>query len=213
MALIRLAFQTDGASLQASQIVGAPDWITTAQFNIAATTASSETIAPQDSPALVRALLNDRFNLKAHTELRPFPAYALVLAKRDGRLGPKIQPSTTDCPKRPRDAGPVPAPLADKRVCFTGIFRTGNISSGVLTLDGLARNLNSIGAADRIVVDRTGLTGKYEIDLRWAEDVRQPSDDPPLVTAIQEQLGLTLEPRTEQLPVMVLDHIERPSEN
>lgn len=213
--LVRLAFPaTDGNVLPISQILGGPDWIKTAQFNIQAETAPGTTVTPAEVPPFLRALLEDRFTLKAHTELRSFPAYALVIARNDRRLGSKLRPSTTDCFPPPRDM-PAPAALAGRR-CFSGTFRLGTINAPNITMDALARNLTQYGGADRdnrIVVDRTGLGGKYEIDLRWAADLTQPSDDPPLVTAIQEQLGLKLEPRTEQLPAIVIDHVEQPTPN
>jgi uncharacterized protein (TIGR03435 family) len=125
-------------------------------------------------------------------------------------IGPKMRPSTADCFPAPRD---MPTPPVQSARCFSGIFRSGTIAAPNSTMDALARNLTQLGGADRIVVDRTRLTGKYEIDLRWSPDVTQPSDDPPLVTAIQEQLGLKLEPGNEQLPAVVIDHIEQPSPN
>lgn len=193
--------------------MGGPDWVTTMQVNITATMAPGETMTPEQLPVAVRALLADRFTLTAHTELRPFPAFALVIARNDGRLGPKLNPSTRECFPPPRDMPAPPAGRAGGPRCFGGTFRSGTIAAPNLTMDALARHLTQIGGVDRLVVDRTGLTGKYEIDLHWSADPTQPSDDPTLVTAIQEQLGLKLEPRNEQLPAVVIDHIEPPSPN
>jgi uncharacterized protein (TIGR03435 family) len=77
-------------------------------------------------------------------------------------------------------------------------------------MSGLAFSLS--GAADRIVIDKTGLTGEYEIELTWAPD-DQPDAGPSIFTAVQEQLGLKLEPAKAPLDVVVIDHLERPSEN
>jgi uncharacterized protein (TIGR03435 family) len=213
--LVRIAFQNPDHPLLLSQIVGGPDWIATSQFSITATFATTTTLSNvrQQLPTLLRSLLEDRFTLKAHSERRPFPVYALVIARKDGALGPSIHPSTTDCPTLPPDAPTPPRAMPASSRCFFGIFRSGTITSGVLTMDGLARNLTTIAAADRIVVDRTGLTEKFDVNLHWAPDIAQQSDDPPLVTALQEQLGLKLEPRTELLDAVVIDSVERPSAN
>jgi len=168
------------------------------------------TVTNAQVPPFVRAMLEDRFRLKAHVEQRPFPAYALVLARSDGHLGPTLRPSTADCFPTPRDFPILPAGVPR---CFSGVFQAGVISAPNYTMSDLARSLTQYGGAGRIVVDSTGLSGKYEVDLRWSPDVTQPSDDPPLVTAIQEQLGLKLEPRREMLPAVVIDHIEPPAPN
>jgi uncharacterized protein (TIGR03435 family) len=191
-----------------SQIVGAPDWVNTLQVNVDARTASGEAITAAQLPAALRAMLEDRFKLKAHTELHPFPAYALVIARKDGRLGPKLRPSTADCFPAPKDMPMPPVPSAR---CFTGIFRSGTITAPNLTMEVLARDLTQFGGADRIVVDH-GVGGSYDgSSLVRGRDAA--SDDPPLVTAIQEQLGLKLEPGNERLPAVVIDHIEQPSPN
>jgi bla regulator protein BlaR1 len=212
--LVRLAFQAPDAPLQLSQIVGGPGWIATSQFDIRATFAAdqSESDVRKLVPALVRALLEDRFKLKAHADLRPFPVYALVKARKDGTLGPRLHASTTDCPSMPNDAPAGLPPPRDGRRCFFGVIRSGTITSGAITMDSLARNLTTFGA-DRVVVDRTGLSGMFELELRWSPDPAQASDDPPLVTALQEQLGLKLEPRTERLAAVVIDSVESLSPN
>jgi bla regulator protein BlaR1 len=212
-ALIRVAFGVDGRMLLPAQVAGGPGWLATEQFTISATTASSEPRKPDEMAALIRSLLEDRFKLQSHTERRPFPVYALVKARKDGSLGPQLRPSTTDCAALPKDAPSLPAPraFADQPICFTGVFRAGTISSPKTSMDGLARSLTSNGGTDRVVVDHTGLSGNFEVDLKWSAEVSQPSDLPPLFTAIQEQLGLKLEPMTELLPALVIDHVERPA--
>ena len=210
LTLLRIAFQTDGVLFPPSQFIGLPDWATTKQFTIAATVASGDTVTTAQIGPVVRRMLEDRFQLKARVEQRPFPAYALVVARPDGRLGPKLKPSTADCFPTPPDFPALPAGVPR---CFSGVSRAGAISAPNYTMSELVRRLTQYGGAERIVVDRTGLSGKWEVDLHWSADVSQPSDDPPLVTAIQEQLGLKLEPRTEQLPAVVIERIEPPSPN
>lgn len=214
--LVRLAFQTSDMPLLLSQIVGGPDWIATAQFSI--DTSFTAEPSPSDIrlhfPTLLRSVLEDRFKLKARVEPRPFPVYVLVRVRKDGGLGPSIHPSTTDCPKLPADLPQMfLSPPSSGQRCFLGEYRPGRIRSGAVTLDDVARNLTNQHMTDRIVVDRTGLTGKFDVNLRWAPDIAQQSDDPPLVTALQEQLGLKLEPRMESLPAIVIDSVEQPSPN
>ena len=212
--LVRVAFPgADGVQLPMSQIVGGPDWIRTIQFNVEAKMAEGATLSLSDVPRLVRAMLEDRFKLVAHTEPRPFPVYVLVNARGDGSPGPQLKPSTTDCAPLPKDAPAPPAGMPVERRCFGGIFRPGTIQSANATMADLVRSLTNFSGDSRIVVDLTGLTGKFDLELRWSADPAQPSDLPPLVTAIQEQLGLKLEPRTEALPALVIDHIEPPSPN
>ena len=212
-ALVRMAFRTpDGIEPPMSQIVGGPDWINTLQYHITAETAPGVTLTPAQAAESLRALLEDRFKLKAHVESRPFQVYALVKARGDGSLGPQLKPSTTDCAPLPKGAS-TPPRLAnpDRKMCYGGISRPGTILSFNATMASLASSLTNFNGEDRVVVDRTGLGGKFELDLRWSPDPTQASDLPPLVTAIQEQLGLKLEPRTEPLPAVVIDHVEQPT--
>ena len=213
--LMRLAFRTPDTPLLMAQIIGGPDWAATSQFIIEASFVREPTASDirLQLPMLLRALIEDRFKLKAHVERRPFPVYALVKARNDGALGRSIRVATTDCPKLPGDAPPPPRGMPASSRCFLGVFRNGTITSGALSIEGLVRNLNDLNMTDRIVVDRTGLTEKFDLDLHWAPDITQPSDDPPLSTALQEQLGLKLEPRTEPLDAVVIDSVERPSAN
>jgi len=227
--LARLAFQDGGTPIPLSQIVGGPDWVATAQFALIATIADQDaTEVRTQMPALIRALLEDRFKLKAHLESRPFPAYALVRLRQDGKPGPQLRPSATDCPAPPtgseRPSGLPPSP---GKSCFGGIFRAGEVVSGHINMDGLAKNLTLFGGPDRIVVDRTQLDGWFDVELRWLPETSAPgatggagaadapilTDKPPLVTALREQLGLKLEPRTERLPAIVIDYVERPDPN
>ena len=103
---------------------------------------------------ILRALLEDRFKLKAHVEHRPFPVYALVKAQTDRALGPSMRLSTTDCPKLPSDAPSPPPGMPAWSRCFLGVFRLSRITSGVLTIEGLVRNLNDLNMPlDAVVID------------------------------------------------------------
>jgi uncharacterized protein (TIGR03435 family) len=105
-------------------------------------------------------------------------------------------------------------------MCFGGVFRVGTFTSGSITMQAVAANVTSLSLTDRMVLDRTGLSGRWNVDLHWspalpnsAVPVDPASDGPSLFAAVQEQLGLKLEPRTEPMEVLVVDHIERPTPN
>ena len=225
--LIKMAFRLnpDGSALRSAQIAGGPGWLSTSQFEIVGIlkTAVDQRELPAALPSLIRQILETRFKLVSHAERRDLPIYALVKANKDGRLGPKMHPASTDCPPPPQDAPALPStPASGERRCYGGSFRVGSIQSGSLAVAGLAGHFNSMNAVDRTVIDRAELPGRFEIDLRWTplstratpglQDGSQ-SDVPDLFTAIREQLGLKLEPTTEMMDVLVIDHVELPEPN
>jgi uncharacterized protein (TIGR03435 family) len=147
---------------------------------------------------MMRALLAERFKLVTHHEVRSLPIYSVVIARGDGRLGTSLRPSTE--PRRLVQDG-------------LGVF----IVRGE-TIERLAVRLSQ--AARRPVVDRTGLSGTYDIDLHFAPlglatatgaDASPPTDAPSIFTAVQEQLGLKLEATTAPVDVLVIDHVEKPT--
>jgi uncharacterized protein (TIGR03435 family) len=172
---------------------------------------------------MLRNLLADRFQLTAHAETREFPVFALVRARRDGTLGRGLQRRTAAC--TPGLVGParLTPRSSDRRTCG------GNAGPGFLVANGATMENITSGLAElvpginRIVVDRTGLTGMFDIDLRWTPDspvtfggqVVPPFDGnaPSLFTAIREQLGLKLESTRAPVDVLVIDRVERPSAN
>jgi uncharacterized protein (TIGR03435 family) len=214
-----------------SQLTGGQAWVSSDQFDITAKgegefqsislTPSSETTRLQ---LMLRALLADRFKLVLRGESRDVPTYALVLARPDGKLGPKLQPSTTDCAARmaARRAGQPPSkpPVGFGVVCG---MRTspGNIAGGDITMEQVVGSLS--GPLQRIVLDRTGLTGRFIVDLSWTPDPTPQGLDrntapaaielsgPSLFTAVQEQLGLRLESTRMPIKVMVIDRLEQPT--
>jgi uncharacterized protein (TIGR03435 family) len=202
-ALIGVAYRTNlSRNLSREQIIGGPDWMSSERYDITAKI-NADLAASMDRPdrdpalmpKLVQSLLEDRFKLKMHYEKREMPVYALVVARRDGALGPQMHPSTTDCEKeRPK--------------CRLQ-FLTGHYTFGSATLDTLATSLS--GPAGRFVLERTGLSGKFDLELEWAEEAG--SDRPSIFAAVQEQLGLKLESTREPMDVVVIDHIERPTED
>ncbi len=246
--LIRQAY----GPLQDFQLVGAPDWIDTERFDIEARLEGPP--SPQMMQAMLRRMLAERFQLSTHTESRDLPVYDLVLARDDGRLGPGLEPSAPDCvamittqgrgrggPAAGRGAPPPPlegrgrgrgpggpGPLAfdGPPPCGSRGGGFGRFRAGGATMAQLAESL--AGTARRVVVDRTGLAGYYDVILTYTPDPAQlplappppgielPAIDPngpSLFTAVQEQLGLKLVPATAPVDVVVIDRIEKPTEN
>ena len=161
----------------------------------------------EERRAMLQQLLENRFHLKVHRQTEVLPLYEMVVAKG----GPKITP-----------VEPVgPDPDADKNKKVKGMDR-GNMSvsdkqliTHEASLDRLALSLSS--KLGRTVVDKTGLTGKYDLSLTWSPDdgstAESDSSAPSLFTALQEQLGLRLQPAKGPVETLVVDHIEMPSEN
>lgn len=189
-----------GSPVPPSEIEGFPDWVARDRYDITAKPPAGST--RQQRTTMMRRMLEDRFKLKGHVEERDRPIFALVPARTDGRLGPQIKASTLDC------AAP------DAR-CGAS-FGAASIASERIRIDDMLPFFS--GLAGRPVINRTGLTGFFALTLRWAPP-RAPNSDAPVddapefFTAIQEQLGLKLQPERTKLPVFIVDSIERPSEN
>lgn len=178
------------------QILEGPSWLGSTRFDIQAKADIGDQMKSLTSDQgnelkrnMVQNLLADRFHLKLHQETRTLPAYDLILAKG----GSKLQPSQSNGKS-----------IGTGRSHFDG--------QG-LTMMIIAEELSQI--TGRIAVDKTGLTGRYDLKLRWTPDdaATTETDFPDLFTAIQEQLGLKLEPAKEALPVLVIDHIDPPTPN
>ena len=169
-----------------------PNWTDSARFDIEA---RLEDKAAHESEmertrAILRALLTDRFMLKSHYERRDRPVYALIV----DRHGSKVKEATaTDG--------------------YEWSIRRGHIHLRAATVIPFAKGLSSMVGCP--VVDKTGLTGRYNIDLEWAPDELQGTSDagPSIFTALREQLGLKLVPAKAPVDVLVVDHIEKPSAN
>jgi uncharacterized protein (TIGR03435 family) len=199
--------------IQGFQLVGAPDWFATERFDIAAKApAEIPPAAPgQPSPEalMLRALLEDRFRLAMHRETRQIPIYALVIARSDKRLGPQIRrPANDYCAQRAKEiAKGNPQPFGVGQVCG---LRGNNqeLTAGAFPIGGFANFLAS--ETERVVIDRTGLTGEWDFELKWSPpNIPTPDPDrPSIFTALEEQLGLRLEPTTGPVEVMVIDRAE-----
>lgn len=202
------------------QIVGGPDWINQDRFDVLATAAGNP--SPAQMMEMAKTMLADRFALKVHTETRQMPIYALVMARADGQLGPRMRRSTLDCETPPPAARPgepppaprtPPAPIDGIEIPACGTRSApGLITSGGVLLEALTRNM--AGMAGRIIVDKTGLTGRFDFSLSFNLDpANAASDLPSVFAAMQEQLGLKLEAQTGPVDVFVIDNAQKPEEN
>lgn len=222
-------------------VENAPPWVRMDRFDIVAN-APREITKTQESKNL-QALLIERFKLVAHRETRDFPVYALVLARPDGSLGPQLTPSKMDCSRRDSIraravTGAVPAAAAGELPNCSTTSSDGRMAGGGVTLEELARNLPThlrfYGTGRMFagqLIDRTGLTGRFDFRMEWEQDVAassraasgppqvQPfvpaleSSAPRFLAALQQQLGLKIESQTAPGPVLVIDSIEPPTEN
>jgi uncharacterized protein (TIGR03435 family) len=221
-ALIQQAY-----GVEDNQILGAPSWVGSERYDIEAKVSSSDTdelhdLSPDQRRLMLQPLLADRFQLKVHTEVRELPVLALVIAKG----GPKLHEA------KPGDT------YANGIKGFDGQGGPGlmRMGPGQLTAQGLP--MSSVAQLlsqqlGRTVQDKTGLTGKYDFTLQWTPDrdaspmfkgpeagpqglgatTSTESAGPSVFTAIQEQLGLKLESQKGPVEVLIIDHVETPSEN
>jgi uncharacterized protein (TIGR03435 family) len=208
--------------LQPYQITGGPGWLSTERWDVNATGAPG---TPNDVLVAVQQLLADRFSLVVHRDTRELQVYALVLARRDGGFGPQLKRSPIDCAALQAEAlrtGVVP-PEARGRCMAQG--RVGSIQIGGSPLSELVLLLSA--RLQRMVVDRTALTGPWDVTLTYtpepsqiARGVLAPGDQPnvnpdgpSIFTAVQEQLGLKLESTRAPVDVLVIDRAEFARDN
>ena len=188
-------------TLQLYQIVNAPSWVDSERFDITALSnrdlsgpilwMPGKYAPPQ---LMMQSVLADRFNMVAHTDEREAQGYALVLRSPGGNSG-KMIAATGPCAA---DCGMKVSP--------------GKVSARGVPLPQFAELLSQL--TGRVVIDSTGLTGSFDFDAQWAPESQQASaDSPSLFTSLQEQLGLKLEPAVVKTKVLVIDRIERPTEN
>ena len=220
-----------------SRLVNAPGWAGTERFDVVARAAAGMPMIPGQVVGpmnlMLQALLEDRFRLRAHRESRELPIFVLSFTTADRRRGPRLTPTTVDCEavlaKLYPVNGPAPAPppfVPGQPPPCGSTGGPGQILAQGMTMAQLASNVSS--RVNRVVVDRTGLSGNFDINLEWMPDQFQgagplgavpgppppPTSDthgPSIFTALQEQLGLKLESTKGPVDVLVVDRIEPPT--
>jgi uncharacterized protein (TIGR03435 family) len=222
------AFITFAYRVQDFLIEGAPDWVKNDRWDINAKAEGTFPATTLDGPDprrdMVRALLVDRFKLSVHRETREQSIYALVLAQPRQPLSPRLHASSVDCAALGAAfrLGQVKTlPMTPDNVPDCGISTPpGRISWGTQTMRQFAAILSD--QLQRPVVDRTGLEGNFSAMLTYTPDsgrvtgADQPATDPnaaSIFTALQEQLGLRLDSTRGPVEILVIDHIERPTED
>lgn len=217
--------------IQGFQLDGGPAWVASDRFDIVGRPGQE---LPPRTPGgpdpvrlMIQALLEDRFKLALRKDTRQMPIYELILATRDGTPGPQLRPAQADCAAlEAAIAGgtPPPPPPSTGPGCRTG-GRMGRLTFGGQPLTAFASLLSRL--TQRVVVDRTGLPGNWEFELTFSSDPSQlplpPGATPPpaapeadpngpsIFTALEEQLGLKLQPTRGPVEVYVIDRAERPT--
>ncbi len=227
-----------GTPLQMSRVIGGPEWIESVRYEINAKASTPWERSPDGPPRelflMIRSLLQERFKLKTHMETREMPVYELVLARADGALGPQLRQSTSDCDAiiaAVRAGAPPPARQPNEPPPCGAMRGPARVLAGGLPMAQFANMLTLVmadangpaGSNDaRLVIDKTGLSGRFAFTLAWTPE-RMPEgtpppgippidpNGPPLVTALQEQLGLKLQSARSRMEVVVIDSVEQPT--
>lgn len=183
-------------SIDKHQIVDMPDWVGNTAYDIEGTVDTPGEPSLRQQQEMLQKLLADRFQLKFHHEMRELPVYALQLEKGGPRLTPAVNPNA-----QPDQDG------ESHGNEMTQVYTSASMADFILGMQFFL---------DRPIIDQTGLTGHYDFKLRYTYDDSgnlDPNAPPGLFTAIKEQLGLKLQATRAQTNVIVIDHVERPSEN
>ena len=219
MTLSWLIYTAYGEGMSTStSVVGGPDWRNQTAYAIEAQ--SREPATQLEFQAMLRTLLEDRFGLKIHREAVEGDIYALVLERNDGKLGRNVQPWTGTCangrtPSKDEYDDPL-IPACPSGLLGNRLFVDGGTMFSAADLLSLPMSRILLG---RVVQDRTGLTGRYRIDLDYPfvparnSDPTLPDPRPSLFTVIREQWGMKLEPSRGSFKRIVVDDAQRPTEN
>ena len=183
------------------QVVEGPGWVRTERFDVSARAGSAVPVT--DIRLMLQSALEDRFTLRIRREPRQMTGYALVVARADGRLGSSLKKSDDNCKRLLRRPDNIPP--------------TAVTSVGCSTMTQFARSATTMMGAP--VVDKTGLTERYEFTMIYSSAPAGPFSDagaddsqyPIYMTALQEQLGLKLEGSREAVDVLVIESAERPT--
>ena len=208
-----------------AQVVGAPEWVNSDYYDIEARMIPTATA--EDVRQMVRMLLAERFKLALHQEKRQVTAFELV-KRKDGKLGRGLQPPRVDCAAfragGPRPVDPARKEYADRLVCAVTIMPTFDhtllipganmrLTAGDVPIASILTLLGN--SLNRPVIDGTGLTERFDIELQFLTGAPRIDGDngPPLRAAISDQLGLQVQDVLTVSDVLVIDRIERPTEN
>ena len=210
-----------------SEIIGAPGWVDEERYDLEARAVGKEFPPstslglPPAGEAALRALLAERLKLKVRVEVQRRPVYELVLHRADGRLGPNLVPSKGGCrsffQREAVNVGLVIVEPADgePKLLPPCLLSVGSsmIATSNMPMSDWVRILALRPQLNRTVIDRTGLTGGFDIMLRYPDDPGGGNLLPPLKPLLEVQLGLTLRETEAPVEILVIEHIERPSDN
>lgn len=208
------------------RLAGGPDWMRASFWDITATFDPAREVTVEQRPAMIKAMLEEHFNMVLRVEARETEVYALTLARTDGRLGPSLQVANLPCdaPGRPKFSPNLP--VAGQRPACGALqsLPANAILGGNSEIERLTRSLGSV--LGRTVIDRTGLTGIYDFVLTFAPsdtgraipgapppDPAAAANLPDIFTAVREQLGLKLEAIRTPIDLHVIERLEKPADN
>src|SRR3954471_6720203 len=186
-----LLLLTASYGVRLDEVVDAPDWSETERFDINARAADNST--PAQRQIMLQRLLEERFALRVHRDRRDVPALALSLLDTRGSLGPNLRVSSANC---------------DQIAC-SGRAAPGNVAAVGAPWSAVVGYIKA--AVDGRLVDRTGLSGRFDITLAYSRSPATSQDEVDIFDAVRQQLGLTLERTTAPADVLVVDHVERPT--
>ena len=200
---------THGYGVAYYQLVGGPDWVRSDSYDVEAKAQGEPTEA--EGNRMIHSLLEDRFMIKVHRETRDLPGYVLTVAKGGPRLQRFKEGTCADWD--PGTPPPPPPPGQNRTVhCGNNHVTNGRWIATKIDSRGLAGALQAI--VGRPVLDHTGLSGLYNVDMTYVNDALTPdAAGPSIFTAIRDELGLKLDSTKVPVEMLVIDHIERPSEN
>lgn len=211
MTLLVYAYKPADRLLLKSQVIGGPGWINTDHFDIEAKREGTAQVTPDEARTMLHALLEDRFQLKQHLETRELPVYNLVRTK--GNL-----PLSKDQSPPPAQQGFIAfGPPGDPAALPRGAMRMNTTPSGTI-LTGASISISRLmtllqGVSELIIYDKTGFGGLIDIHLEFSESLAVANSSAPSVFSALPDIGLKLEPAKELLDVVVIDAVQRPSEN
>ena len=209
-AIIRHAFDTNE-----ERMTGVPDWASREAFDITARAAPGSDGSARQTMEMLQSLLRSRFKLQAHLESRETAVYVMRVARPD-KVGPQLRPSQIDCsgfvPGRSQTTAQNAGPQCAITSSSTKVAGTSRLRFRGRSMARLAADLQAI--AQRPVIDETGLPGLFDAEIEFAfspVDGGIAADGITLFTAVEEQLGLRLEPSRGRVDMLVIDSVERPT--